>query len=352
MDYFERLLELSDLNTDRSLGPLEEMYSEEEFRAFLKEIIWDKHQRDNLSEVVENEIDDLATLPDDTPNINLPAGDGSEIVVRRYLDTAKFTSFLTDGIWFGRLSNFSDSYEGRSSEEAVRNWMDIKEFAVDEEPVAPYDLADLKKAREEINRNQSLVSCWRYGGNESSVFWNAYIDGTDGLAIETTLDKLKSQMEAATPEILIGKVRYKQYKGTRERHSTGDVERVFTKRFAFEDEQELRLVMRRRVNDFELTLNGRQFSVDLAASPGIQVDIDPNELIDRLILPPGASDRDITRIVQIAEYHGIDAEILRSHLDISPGRTASVHVDGDNAGEIADEDMTRARSIDKSEYKK
>ena len=351
MEYFRRLLELSDLDTERDLEPLEEMYNEEEFRAFLKDTIWDKHQRDQLSEVIQDEINALSTLPDDTEEIELPDGDESEVVVRRYLDTAKLTSFLADGVWFGRLNILADEYEGRDSEEAIRDRMDIKEYAIDEEPVAPYDLADYDKAKELIIRNQSFVSCWRYGSDESAVFWNAYIDGTDGVAIETTLDKLHTQT-AATPEIVIGKVKYKQYKGTRERHSTGDLERAFTKRFAFEDEQELRLLMRRQVDDFDLTLDRRQFSVHLTASPGVTLEIDSNELIDKFILPPNASDRDISRVVQIADYHGLDAEIWRSRLDVPPGRTAGVHVGGDDAGEIADEEMRSARIIDKTDYTK
>jgi hypothetical protein len=41
------------------------------------------------------------------------------------------------------------------------------------------------------------MSCWRYGGEESAVFWDACIDDGNGVAVETTLDTLSSAMERA-----------------------------------------------------------------------------------------------------------------------------------------------------------
>ena len=70
-------------------------------------------------------------------------------------------------------------------------------------------------AEDEILRKQSFVSCWRYGGEESAVFWDAYIDDGNGVVVETTLDTLSSAMERAHREVLIGKVNYREYKGER-----------------------------------------------------------------------------------------------------------------------------------------
>jgi hypothetical protein len=140
-------------------------------------------------------------------------------------------------------------------EEIIRDRMDTLEFTIDEEGPT-FDVMDMFNAEDEVIRKQSFVSCWRYGGEESSIFWDAYIGGQTGVAIQTTLEKLESAVQNANRDILMGKLNYRNYKGTRERFASGSVDRVFHKRFAFEDEREFRLLARQKINDYLINWKG------------------------------------------------------------------------------------------------
>jgi hypothetical protein len=128
---------------------------------------------------------------------------------------------------------------------------------------------------------------------------------------------------------------------------------VFHKRFAFDDEQELRLLARQQINDLNVELSeGKSFDVKISSDIGFSIEINPNELINKVILPPGVNDREISRVVRLMDYHNVDAEVWRSILDVSPGATAPQRVTGEDAGEITRDDMRHMRVIDKSKYSK
>lgn len=333
---------------------IKEWYDDDEIRDCLSDALRSKIHRDGISRELELTIEGTSDIPDLDNPPELPESSGEDpITVRRYLDTSKFASFLNSGIWFSRLDNFSDNYEGKVSDKTVRRRYDQWEYLEFEDDPPPFDTRDMDAAIDEIIRKQSYVSCWRYGGKESAVFWNAYIDGGNGVAVETTLDRLQNIIREADRDILLGKVDYRRYKGSTEQFARDSIDRVFHKRFAFDDEQELRLLARQQVNDIAVNKGqGRSFDIEINADNGFRVNVNADELIEKVILPPNVKDREISRVVQLMEYHEIDAEVWRSILDVSPGTTAPQKVTGENAGEITRDDMKHVRVVDKSIYKK
>lgn len=353
MDYLDAVVEATGEHDSVLREILQEDHDEEEVQEFLSDAIRSKIRRDFVASRLKQTIENTATVPDLDDPPELPErSDEEPILVRKYLNLSKFVSLLQDGIWFSRLDNFDDDYEGRVSDKTVRHRFDKWEYLEFEDDPPPYDLRQMYAAEDEILRKQSFVSCWRYGGEESAVFWNAYIDDGNGVAVETTLDTLSSAMEGADREVLIGKVNYREYKGSDERFAANGVDRVFHKRIAFGDEKELRLLTRQQLNDLDLEVSETgDIDMELEADPGFNLKVDPEDLIERIILPPDINDRQLTQVVQLMEYHDITAEIWRSMLDVSPGTTAPIQVTGDDAGKIARDDMRHARLVDKSEYK-
>jgi hypothetical protein len=353
MDYLDAVVEATGEHDSALREILQDDHDEEEVREFLSNSIRSKIRRDFVASRLEQTIENTATIPDLDDPPGLPEGSDEErVLVRKYLNLSKFVSLLKDGIWFSRLDNFDDDYEGRVSDKTVRHRFDQWEYLEFEDDPPPYDLRQMYAAEDEILRKQSFVSCWRYGREESAIFWNAYINDRNGVAVETTLDTLSSAMERADREVLIGKVNYRKYKGGDERFAANGVDRVFHKRVAFGDEKELRLLARQQLNDLDLEVSETgEIDIELEADPGFNLKVDPEDLIDRIILPPDINDRQLTQVVQLMEYHNITAEIWRSMLDVSPGTTAPIQVTGDDAGEIAQDDMRRARLVDKSKYR-
>lgn len=278
---------------------LREWWNEREVRQFLDESLRSKVHRDGISNRLDPVVENTSTLPtlDDPPELpttddivgsSESEGDDNDesIVVRRYMDLSKFTSFLNSGIWFSRLDNFEDDYEGQISDETVRRRFDKWEYLEFEDDPPPYNIQDMDYAKDQIVRKQSFVSCWRYGGMESKIIWDAYLEGRNGVAVETTLENLRDQMEAADREFLFGKVNYKDYKGGTEPFARDYVDRVFYKRFAFADEQELRILTRREIDGYDVVLDeGKDFHLDIDATTGFNVSIDANNLINKVILP-------------------------------------------------------------------
>jgi hypothetical protein len=353
MDYLDAVVEATGEHDSALREVLQEDHDEEEVREFLSDAIRSKIRRDFVASRLKQTVENTATVPDLDDPPELPErSDEEPILVRKYLDLSKFVSLLQDGIWFSRLDNFDDDYEGRVSDKTVRHRFDQWEYLEFEDDPPPYDLRQMYAAEDEILRKQSFVSCWRYGEEESAVFWDAYIDDGDGVAVETTLDALSSAMEQAHREVLIGKVNYREYKGSDERFAANGVDRVFHKRIAFGDEKELRLLARQELNDMDLEVSETGgIDMELKAAPGFNLKVDPEDLIERIILPPDINDRQLTQVVQLMEYHDITAEIWRSMLDVSPSTTAPIQVTGDDAGKIARDDMRHARLVDKSEYR-
>jgi hypothetical protein len=328
----------------------------QEIQSYLYKSLQEKLLQDNVLSSLWSTAEKEAKIPDldDPPEKPSPRDQGPirpdcrGVTVRRYLDTSKFVSLLQSGIWLNRLDNFSDDFEGTVSDKLQRIRYDLWEYGEFEGTTPPFDSRNMDAAKDKLIQKQSFVSCWRYGGIESAVFWEAYIDNGDGVAVETTLNKLQSALNNVDRDVLIGKMNYRRYKGSDETFGKNPVKRVFHKRFAFDDEKELRLLSRKKINDISIKQKrNKKFDVEFDADIGFNLDINPNDLISRVILPPGVNNREISRVVNIIEYHDIDAEVWRSILDVDPKATAPVDA---SSGEVVRDDMKRQRIIDKSEY--
>lgn len=350
MGFIDKIIDITRDNDLRYF--LEEWYAKDQTREIIREFLRSKVNQDGFSRELSPFIERTSTIPtlDDPPEI--PSNPkGEPVTVRRYFSIPKFNSLLRSGIWFSRLDKFSDDYEGRVSDKTVRARYDKWEYLEFEDDPPPFDLRDMDDAKDEIVRKQSFVSCWRYGGEESAVFWDAYIDGHDGVAIETNLDNLQSILEDTDRDVLLGKVNYKRYKGSTEQFAADVIDRIFHKRHAFGDEQELRLLARKQIQGFNVNYKGgKKFEVDIEAEPGFNLQVDPNELIEKIILPPGVSERHISQVIHLLDYHGVEAEVWRSILDVNHKTTAPQKVTGEDAGKITREDMKGVRIVDQSKY--
>jgi hypothetical protein len=353
MDYIEAVLKAAGEEDDILRELLEDWYDHKEIQDHLSDTLRSKINRDGISRELQRDVESTCTIPDLDDPPELPErSDGDPVTVRRYFDTSKFASFLCSGLWFSRIDLFGDNYEGKVGDETLRERWDTWEYSEMEGDPAPFDIRDMYRASDEIVRKQSFVSSWRYGGDESKVFWDAYIGQGPGVAIETTLENLEAELENVDRDVLIGKVNYKQYTGSTEPFARDSIDRMFHKRTAFGDEQELRLLARQRLDEFGVELgDGKRFDVDIDAEPGFNLSVDPDELVDKIILPPETNDREITKIVHLMDHQGLEAEVWRSRLEVSAQATAPTRVTGDDEGEIVRDDMGRVRRIDKSKYR-
>jgi hypothetical protein len=333
---------------------------EEEISEFLGPALRTKLRRDIVQRNLESATESTTDLSESDWEPDLP-GDGrdpEEIIVRRYITLNKFFSLLDTGLWFSRIDNFADPFEGIVSGETLRRRWDTWHYSEAEGDPLPYDWNDYGRAKDKIIRKQSFASCWRWGGNESDVFWSAYIGDDPGLAIETSLENLISVIEGVDRDVVIGKVNYRDYRGRRDKlgddqedlPSDHHLLRVFHKRKGFQDEQELRLVTREQVEDIEYDCNeGKNFSITVSAKPGLNVEVNPLDLIDRIILSPETSGWVIDTLTERLNMEGLDVDLLRSYLDIDPYKIPPERVESfmdSTRNDLIDTDLEDYRRID------
>lgn len=142
-----------------------------------------------------------------------------------------------------------------------------------------------KVADRVINESEKMrlsffVNCWHASEYESAALWGQYAEHA-GLAVRTTVGRLKSSIDSETP-YFIGQIEYRDFSERAFPASMNSLLPAFLKRKSFEHEHEVRVL----VFDFPR----REFSVDcsqLQANETLSVDL--SVLIDAIYLSPSVS---------------------------------------------------------------
>ena len=188
-----------------------------------------------------------------------------------------FTKFAwliaTDSLYFSRLDQHADEWEGLVSTE-------------------PENIGHRKYIR-----FTKYINCWHINGNESDAMWKLYGPSGETVAVKSTVGILKTSLKDGIP-IYIGKVNYNEGK-----IPDGNLYwPVVFKRMPFQHEKELRLCIASQLNDNppdltqlknELALSGVSDPTDSKllkgiGPKGISVSIDVNQLVQEVIICPSA----------------------------------------------------------------
>jgi hypothetical protein len=136
------------------------------------------------------------------------------------------------------------------------------------------------------------VNCWHSNTDESAAMWSLYSNDC-GVAIVTTLDRLRSALEIAAQEIEIAAVRYEAITPG---FMAGSPWRI--KRPSFAHEREVRAVIR---------------DSDCGA-PGIGVPVDLEALIDKIQVSPDSEPWVESVVTEVAMKYGVRSNVSRSAL--------------------------------------
>jgi hypothetical protein len=244
------------------------------------------------------------------------------LIIWRYVDLAKFVHMIaTQSLYFACTSQMTDPYEGwlpRSHIEAMmgltRTYLDQMKGTCDtilaQRPNSDSTVfdalledarqkLDLQKLLREVNRKFGL-NCWHINGDESEAMWRLYGAAGNGIAIESTEDRLKSVLTA--DGIIVGRVRYMNF-------DHDEIEKghehygLFIKRNSFAHEQELRATI-------------------LLPTPGVGtlVPCDMDALVTNIHIAPQAPPfyADTVRYIIDRADIGIKSPVLRSKLLDNP----------------------------------
>ena len=221
--------------------------------------------------------------------------DGS-VRVWRYLDLAKFIWLIEkQKIYLSGMDSLNDPHEGSTPKFladhedqqclAIQRRRLVREFGDDlgnqkflaELPLF-IDQNRRSRVRRQKDRREMYVNCWHLGNSESETMWRLYCPDNNGVAIQTSYDKLVKSI-ANDSELYVGQVTYIDY----ESHGFPQDNifyPVMHKRISFAHEQEARFV--------KLRVPDNQGTPQEFYPPGISIDWPLKPIIDGIYVTPYA----------------------------------------------------------------
>ena len=211
----------------------------------------------------------------------------------RYMDLAKFITLLSRrAIYFANPNQFEDPFEFRlplSHQNVVENIFSeqkedlkkvVKQMIINKPSIKNNN--EFKMIENRINDKKSsfidiekqvkekfCVSCWHINDDENDALWKIYTNKGQGIAIETTSEKLEKSLTYHN-KITFDRVRYEDF-------NTAPIEKGhknysgFIKRKAFSYEKEFRAVA---------------FLDENYYNQGCSIDTDLNTLIEKIHISP------------------------------------------------------------------
>jgi hypothetical protein len=222
-------------------------------------------------------------------NIKLPTD--PDTIVWKYLDLSKFVDLLLyKKLFMSRSDKFEDQYEGTFSEPTFE---EIKKLSINN----PEFLAYYKTHRENV-----VISSWHINEYESFAMWQIFTQKSEGLAIQSTLDRLqKALVRDTTYDQYIGEVNYIDYKKEYIPFENDFFPFLF-KRKSFQYEREIRIIS-------DVTLH--QLKID----NGLKIDIDISQLIEKIYIHPKSENWYKNLVIDLVKRLGFDFEIEKSDLE-------------------------------------
>ena len=177
-------------------------------------------------------------------------------MVWRYMSFSKFVWTLQNRcLWLSRADLLGDPWEISLSGEQLRLVIDRHPFSTIGEP--PRESAT-ERAERIVNswRKKTFINCWNMSEHESNALWQIYCKNTDGVVIQTSLEKL----ESIKGKYLLHQVTY-PIPGSNKKTPT-HTDLVTKKRPMYEYENEVRFVYFNEDNDETQTPNGVPLEFD------------------------------------------------------------------------------------------
>lgn len=198
----------------------------------------------------------------------------------RYMDLTKLLAIIsTKKLRFTNVIVFDDPYEGYVPIKSIKH---IENQAIFKWPTAKQNrLLALKQQKryKKLAKAQygfCFVNCWHKNEGQSAAMWKLYLSANEGVAIQTTVQRLRDCFDCTSRLISIGQVEYVDYDKMERDRLVLVPKNLLMKRESFEHEQEVRALF---VDDRK-EKNGKHYLA------GHDIDIDPETLIEKIWLAP------------------------------------------------------------------
>ncbi|QOW10595.1 hypothetical protein Q73A0000_09525 [Kaistella flava (ex Peng et al. 2021)] len=219
--------------------------------------------------------------------------------IARYIDLSKFLSLIqSKTIFFNKLSNFEDKYEGTLTplslddlENAIRSCKSTNSYllsnpSIDTENYYKKRIIAEKKMYK-LSRETVYVSCWNKIENESYALWKIYAGLNQGIMIKSNVERIIQAFAGADEDIEISEVKYIDFK--KEKINIGNIYHPLVhKNIPYSYEDEIRLLFQPFNNQNGEIPNLEKVCEDHRLIGGKSIKIDINLLIEEIIVSPFA----------------------------------------------------------------
>ncbi|WP_176397617.1 hypothetical protein [Bacillus cereus] len=223
-------------------------------------------------------------------NIKTPA---DEVKIWRYMDFTKFVSLLDQRMLFlTRSDKFLDKFEG-----TYPTLIESRRSDISNQDIA-HKIVEVSKEL----KKRTFVNCWHKNEYESAAMWNLYLKSEEGIAIQSTVGKLKESLNQDEKDLYIGEVRYINYNVD---YIEGDchLKPFVHKRNSFEHEKEIRIL-------YQLD---KQVEFD-DVMVGEQIDCNLDALIENIYVAPESPGWFKDVVTSICNKYDIDVQVKQSKL--------------------------------------
>jgi hypothetical protein len=221
-------------------------------------------------------------------------------VVWRYMNLEKLLSILIDrALFFASASTLrkDDKYEGQPTQS------EIDALRVDLDTAR-----ELERTFHVRVADALFFNCWHMNDDESDAMWKIYVNGIGGVAIRSTVLRLKKSLDASPHDISIGRISYNDDVD----HFEHPLRRFMRKKPAFKHEQEVRLVyydnVLEHIGQSEVLINHERH----AGQSGLLIPVNADTLIEKIVVSPRAENWFMTIVETIVNRLGYDIEAIPS----------------------------------------
>ena len=233
-----------------------------------------------------------------------------EVPIWRYMSFTKLMALVTSRrLHFSRADQLGDPFEGSIP---IATSYDTEYF--DESgnytQTIPYeekdpDDQDLWADVHQQSVREVFINCWYSYPHDSPAMWAIYASPADGVAIGSTVGRLRSSLASASQRIYVGRVEYLDYERDNPGYFRNMLQPFFIKRRGFDHEHEVRALFTKDREADEQPL-------------GISAIVDLVVLIEQIVIAPQAQQWFVDLVQEVTEHYGVSVTPTYSPLNSAP----------------------------------
>lgn len=227
--------------------------------------------------------------------------------VWRYIDFAKLVSLLSRSqLFFPRADRLGDPFEGSYPKKNVaKRSEESKELGNELAKYIPSMLSKIFKKW----CSYTFISCWHLNNYESAAMWKLYLQGGEGIAIQSTVKRLCDSFRPCKQDVYVGLVDYVDY--DEDLIGNSPLSSFLHKRKSFEHEREVRAIFQKKVDILAARLPRKQ-------KRGYYLAVDLSILVERVYVSPFSQDWFFELVKSIITTYKMNFEVRRSRLEDDP----------------------------------